>query len=68
MNTTKSWVCYLWLLTIESLEDLLDFASTRNPFSRRGMRLSVDGWSKREDSEFTVALGGRERRTIGLYG
>jgi len=68
MNTTKSWVCYLWLLTIESLEELIDFASICNPISRRGMRLPGDGWSKREESQLSGALGGRERRSIGLYG
>ncbi len=68
MNTTKSWVCYLWLLTIESLEELFDFASNLNPISRREMRLSGDGWSQKEESQLSGALGGRERRTIGLYG
>ena len=68
MNITKSWVCYLWLLTIESLEELIDFVSIRNPIFRRGMRLLGDGWSQKEESQLSGALGGRERRTIGLYG
>ncbi len=68
MNTTKSWVCYLWLLTIDSLEELIDFASTLNPISRRETRLSGDGRSQKEESQLSGALGGRESRTVGLYG
>ena len=68
MNATKSWVCYFWLLTIESLEQLLDFASTRNPVSRRGVQLRSDAQSGKHRSESSGVLRRRVRQSTGIYG
>jgi len=68
MNATKSWVCYLWLLTIESLEELRDFASTRNPVFRRGVQLRSDAQSGEHRSEFSVVLRRRVGQSTGIHG
>jgi hypothetical protein len=68
MKEAKSWICYLWLLTIEAFEELFDFVSIHNPISKREMRLSDDGRFNRSDSQLSDSAGGRERRTIGFYG
>ena len=59
MNTTISWVCYIWLLTIDSMEELIDFVSTFNPIARRVKRVSGYGWSQNEERRLPAALGGR---------
>jgi hypothetical protein len=68
MNTTKSWVCYFWLLTIESLEELRDFASTRNPVSRRGVQLRSDDQSGKHHVRFPVVLRKQAGQSTGIHG
>jgi hypothetical protein len=59
MNKTISWACYLWLLTIDSLEELIDFVSNFNLIARRVKRVSGYGWSENDESQLPIALGGR---------
>lgn len=63
MNATKSWVCYLWLLSVESFERLLEFASAHNPISQMVMTFRDRVPHYERDSQSPVALHRSERLT-----
>jgi len=53
MNTAKSWICYLWLLAVDSLEELIDVASNPKLIVRSQSQstpdLQDDGSNSRSD-------------------